>query len=145
MAVPVLSPHSQSCGEMYTFIRYSSCISALFQPRAVNEDVSNNLCLLGSRSVLVTQEPKLDTAFKATVQDSQKVPYFCACVQSGFSQVCLFVTLWTVDCQTPLSMGIFQARILEGVAMPSSRGSCQLRDRTRISCSFLHCRQTHYH
>jgi len=27
-----------------------------------------------------------------------------------------------VTCQTPLSMGILQARILEWVAMPSSRG-----------------------
>ena len=36
--------------------------------------------------------------------------------------VLLFVTPWTVTCQTPLSMGIFQARILEWVAMPSSRG-----------------------
>ena len=29
--------------------------------------------------------------------------------------------------------GIFQARILEWVAMPSSRGSSQPRDRTRVS------------
>ena len=33
--------------------------------------------------------------------------------------------------------GILQARILEWVAMPSSRGSSQLRDQTLISC-FLH-------
>ena len=33
----------------------------------------------------------------------------------------------------PLFMGIFQARILEWVAMPSSRGSSQLRDRTQAS------------
>ena len=31
--------------------------------------------------------------------------------------------LWTVAHQAPLSMGILQARILEWVAMPSSRGS----------------------
>ena len=31
-------------------------------------------------------------------------------------------------------MGIFQARILEWVAMPSSRGSSQPRDRTQVSC-----------
>ena len=35
----------------------------------------------------------------------------------------LFVTLWTVAHQAPLSMGILQARILECVAMSSSRGS----------------------
>ena len=39
----------------------------------------------------------------------------------------------TVACQAPLSMGILQARILEWVAMPSSRGSSQCRDRSHIS------------
>ena len=38
------------------------------------------------------------------------------------------------NCHTPLSMGILQAIILELVAMPSSRGSSQPRDRTQISC-----------
>ena len=37
----------------------------------------------------------------------------------NFSHVQLFVTLWTVSHQAPLSMGILQARILEWVAMPS--------------------------
>ena len=45
----------------------------------------------------------------------------------------LFVTPWTVACQGPLSMGIIQARILEWVAMPSSRGSAQPRDQSQIS------------
>ena len=36
-------------------------------------------------------------------------------------------------CQAPLSMGILQARISEWVAMPSSRGSSQPRDRTQVS------------
>ena len=30
--------------------------------------------------------------------------------------------------------GILQARILEWVAIPFSRGSSQLRDRTQVSC-----------
>ena len=46
--------------------------------------------------------------------------------------VLLFVTLWTVACQAPLSMGILQARILDWVAFPSSRGSSQPRDRTQV-------------
>ena len=45
------------------------------------------------------------------------------CALSRFSHVKLFATLWTVVCQAPLSMGILQARILEWVAMPSSRVS----------------------
>ena len=36
-----------------------------------------------------------------------------------FTCVRLFVTLWTVACQAPLSMGILQARILEWVTHPS--------------------------
>ena len=41
-----------------------------------------------------------------------------------------------MDCSpvAHLSMGILQARILEWVAMPSSRGSPQPRDRTQVSC-----------
>ena len=39
-----------------------------------------------------------------------------------------------VACQVPLSTRILQARILEWVAMPSSRGSSQPRDWTCVSC-----------
>ena len=48
----------------------------------------------------------------------------CA-VLSHFSHIQLFATLWTVAHQTPQSIGILQASILEQVAMPSSRGSSQ--------------------
>ena len=63
--------------------------------------------------------------------------YMCVCVYIYIyihavlclvAQSCLFVTLWTVARQAPLSMGILQARILEWVAMLSSRGSSQPRD-----------------
>ena len=39
------------------------------------------------------------------------------------SHVRLFVTPWTIARQAPLSTGILQARTLEWVAVPSSRGS----------------------
>ena len=45
------------------------------------------------------------------------------CCTEFLARVQLFVTPWTVACQAPLSMGILQARILEWVAMGSSRGS----------------------
>ena len=40
-----------------------------------------------------------------------------------------------MDCnfRAPLSMGILQARILEWVAMPSSRGSSRPGDQTHVS------------
>ena len=47
----------------------------------------------------------------------------------------LFSTPWTVTCQALLSMGVLQARTLEWVAMPSSRGSSQPRDWTQVSCT----------
>ena len=42
----------------------------------------------------------------------------------------------TVDCSLPVSSvyGILQARILEWVAIPFSRGSSQPRDWTKVSC-----------
>ena len=51
----------------------------------------------------------------------------------SLSRVQVFATLWTVAHQDPLSMGILQARVLEWVAMPSSRGSSQARDQTQVS------------
>ena len=42
------------------------------------------------------------------------------CCAQSLSHVLLFVTPWTEACQAPLSMGIFQARILEWVACPYS-------------------------
>ena len=64
-----------------------------------------------------------------------------------FVGICLLVCMHTksfqscqhlcdsMDCNQPGSSfhGILQARILEGVAMPSSRGSSQPRDRIRFS------------
>ena len=55
----------------------------------------------------------------------------CVCVVrmlSRFSHVQLCGTLWTVAHQAPLSMEFSQARILEWVAMHSSRGYSQARD-----------------
>ena len=51
----------------------------------------------------------------------------------SLSRVQLFATPWTVNRQASLSMGILQVRILEWVAMPSSRASSQPRDQTQVS------------
>ena len=45
------------------------------------------------------------------------------------------VTPWTVAHQALLSMGFFQARILEWIAISSSNGNSQPRDRTCVSCT----------
>ena len=44
----------------------------------------------------------------------------------------LVVAPWTIACQAPLS--IFQARILEWVAISSCRGSSQPRDQSHVCC-----------
>ena len=57
----------------------------------------------------------------------------CLCSQS-LSHVQLFVT--AMNCSPPGSSvhGIFQASILEWIAISSSRGSSQPRDQTCVSC-----------
>ena len=56
----------------------------------------------------------------------------CCVVLSRSVMSELSVTPWTIAHQLPLSMGILQARVLEWVAMPSSRFS-QPRDRSQVS------------
>ena len=60
--------------------------------------------------------------------------YNICCYCAVLSHVQLFSTPWTVAHQAPLSVhGVSQARVLEWVAISSSRGSFQLRDQTHIS------------
>ena len=58
----------------------------------------------------------------------------CVCMLSHTSCVRLFVT--PMDCSPPGSSvhGILQARILEWVAVSSSRGSSRPRDPTHVCC-----------
>ena len=66
------------------------------------------------------------------------------CELSCFSHVQPFVTLWTVDRQGSSVSGILQVRILEWVAMPSSRRSSRPSDWTCF-WSVLHCKRVLYH
>ena len=84
-----------------------------------------------------SRQEELRTAFKLTLpeiappNENETWPKcVCGCV---LSCVWLFGTPWTVARQSPLSMGMLQTRILEWVAMLSSRGSSQPRDWTQVS------------
>jgi len=66
-----------------------------------------------------------------TVQVSNS---FLSCAVHIHSVVSNSATPWPVACQALLSMEILHARILEWVAMPSSRGSSQPKDWTQVSC-----------
>ena len=71
----------------------------------------------------------------------------CQCVRAKLlHRVRLCATLWTAARQSPsLSMGILRARILEWVAVPSSRGSSPPRDGNCISYVLCIGRQFLYH
>ena len=62
-----------------------------------------------------------------------------ACMRAKLLQSCLTLCD-AMDCSLPGSSvhGILQARILEWVSMPSSRGSSWPRDQTQISYVYLH-------
>ena len=64
------------------------------------------------------------------------VTLFSACI---LSPVRLFVILQTIACPPGYSVhGILQARILEWVAISSSRRSSRPGDQSQVSCVFLH-------
>ena len=52
----------------------------------------------------------------------------------SLSHIQLFVTPWTVAYHAPLVHGIFQARILDWVAISFSRGASWAMDENRMSC-----------
>ena len=66
--------------------------------------------------------------------EDRQGPFVCVCVclcvcvcGQLLSRVQLFATVWTAVHQDPLSMGFFPGKILEWVAISSSRGSSQSR------------------
>ena len=69
------------------------------------------------------------------MKENRQLFITCVCLLCTLSLSCiwLFATPQPVACQAPLAR-ILQARILEWVAMPSSRESSQPRDWTQFSC-----------
>ena len=47
------------------------------------------------------------------------ITFICVCMLSHFSHVWLLVTLWTVACQTPVSMGFSRKKYWSGLPCPS--------------------------
>ena len=65
------------------------------------------------------------------------------CMLSCFSRVRLFVTLWNVACQAPLSMGFSRQKYWSGLL--SFWGSPQPRDQAHVSFISCICRCVFYH
>ena len=68
-----------------------------------------------------------------------------ACMRAVASVNSNSATPWTAAHQALLAHEILQARILEWVAIPSSKGSSGPRGQTRVSCSFCLGRQILYY
>ena len=111
-----------------------------------------------SRHLLLSlQVPlRLHLLGKSILWDSEKHPFPC-CMLSWHSGLllnmyaCMLSRVWlfhgVMDCSSPGSSvhGILQARILEWVAVSSSRGSSRPRDQTHISYISFIGRQILYH
>ena len=90
--------------------------------QAENQAVPKVMVLTGRGAALEVQSPPPSETTRGTLapasggaDDGTRV-----CVAAARS--CLFANLWTVARQAPLPMGILQTRMLQWVAMPTSRG-----------------------
>ena len=104
----------------------------------------HNIPTLFSPEQLICSNKNSICCFYGTSSPSDFLLWNCACMLSCFSHVWL---CGPMECSRPGSSvhGILQARILEWVAMPSSRGSSQSRDQTHISNTSCIGRWVLYH
>ena len=74
-------------------------------------------CVFGTRSRLPTsgEKNKPQPCLSSTISVTFSL---CVCVLSCFSHVWLFVTLWTIALQTPLSMGFSWQEYWSGLSCP---------------------------
>ena len=91
------------------------------------------------------QEICVDAADSLCVQQ-KLTQHHKATIYPLVTQSCLTLCN-SMDCSLPVpsAHGILQARILERVAIPFSRGSSQPRDRSRVSCVSCTGGQVLYH
>ena len=89
-----------------------------------------------------SQSSNLNQKFRFTLQQCSPLLLAHPTLTQLFFHVCVYSVAQTcptlcdpMDCSLPSSSvrGLFQARILEWVAIPSSRGSSQPRDQTQVS------------
>ena len=121
-------------------VPFSSCLQSFL---ASGSFLVSQLFAWGGQSIGASAQKCIENTNTKTDQSSWqekqqhnffklKLPRLATCAQS-LSRVQLFVTPQTIARQAPLSTGILQARILEWVVMPFSRGSSQPRDQTQVS------------
>ena len=93
------------------------------------------LCTLASGNLILSQPASLALALCGPESSPSPELRLSQVLAKGkvksLSRVRLFATQWTVAHQVPPSMGFFQARILEWIAISFSRESSQPRDQPR--------------
>ena len=100
-----------------SLVNFNYWLNSNWWSRASNKNLNEKIC---------------NTDFSFTFHTLLGEQFVCMCAQS-LHHVC---SLWPQDHSPPGSSthGVFQARILGWISMPSFRGSFQLRDRTQIFC-----------
>ena len=89
-----------------------------------------------------TKSPRTSAKTHYSQKKKKWLSYPIPILMLNFIQLC---NPMSVACQTPLSMGFFQAWILEWVAIPFSRGSSWPRDWTHVSHVSCVSRWIRYH
>ena len=87
-------------------------------------------------SYVAGTQPTVHTFAKGTPSSGNNMVQLCMCVRSVASVTSNSLQPYDLRATRLLCPWILQARILEWVAMPSSRGSSWTKDRTRVSCIF---------
>ena len=118
-------------------------IQSLGQEDPLEEEMAAHSSILAWRIPWIEEPGRLQSIGSQRVGHNCTTEHKCICA-------CLitpvFVTIWTVAHQTPLSMGFSRKEYWSGRrAMPSSRGSSQSRDRTCVSYVSCIGRQVLYH
>ena len=106
---------------------------------SIKEEKVQTYSGLNNSFVAISMGCSMFTCFVAFVHLRGRVNPLCRVFLccAVFSRSGVSDSLWPVDCSPPGSSvhGILQARTLEWVAMPSSRGSPQPRDQSQGSCT----------
>ena len=104
------------------YLKLNKSKRKLFIIHSKSIDFSLPLIIMNDTIIKLIIKPVLGV-IRDTILFSPHAPRVTVLCAQLLNHVQPFVTPWTVPCQPPLFMGILQARILEWVSYPFSRGS----------------------
>ena len=133
----------------FFFFNFSAMLSGTWDLSFLTRDRTCASCIW-KRGDLTTEPPgkslrHLVFTSRAAGRHRKHLSKKVMCMLHSFSPVQLFVTLWSVAQQAPLSMGLSRQEYWSGLPGPSSRGSSRPRDQIRVSCNSCIGRQVVYY